>query len=118
MIPTPERIKIKFQNSELLQFAEILHFLITKQREYELSEPGQIYDRIVESGQIDVCKQLYNKIRLKIEDFETYTKPKRTVTLKRREYSCFYGLIMVETYEFNLNYQMLINKITKIISQK
>ena len=117
MIPTPERIKIKFQNAELLQFAEILHFLITKQREYELSEPGQRYERIVENGHLDICKQVYNKVRLKIEDFESYTRPKRSLTLKRREYSAFYGLIMVETYEFNLNYQMLINKLVETIDK-
>lgn len=117
MIPTPERIKIKFENAELLQFAEILHFLITKQREYELSQPMQRYERIVEAGHLDICKQLYNKTRLKIEDFETYIRPRRNLTLKRREYAAFYGLIMVDEYDFNLNYRMLINKIVQTIDK-
>lgn len=114
MIPTPESIKFKFSNAELIDFAALLHFILTRQRYYDKNSN---FNRIIEAGQLDSMKKLYNRLRIKIEDFEGFKTGKRTLKLKRTEYSAFYALMIFDETEYNLKNKMLINKLLTSIDK-
>ena len=110
MIPTPDKIKFQFTDTELLELCEILHFLLTKPRKYDNTAAG-ILERIQEAGQLDNLRKLYNKVRTKIECISDNKNFHHKFSIKRTEYAAFYVLTVTEQYQFSLKYTMLINKV-------